>query len=261
MQGINLKNLYSHRDLLLAWTIRTIRARYQQSILGGLWAILQPVAVVIIFTIIFTLFIPVDTGGLPYVVFSYTALVPWTLFATSITDMVDSLVINMNLVSKIYFPREILPIAALLARLLDFLIASIVLFGLILYYQLPLAPLSIIFLPVILLIQLLLMLGLGLAGSALNVFYRDLKHLFTLGLQLWLYATPIIYPVTLVPERLRPFYFLNPMAGAIEAYRAVLLRQELPGSYLWISASMALIIFLAGYWFFKRVEFQFADVV
>jgi lipopolysaccharide transport system permease protein len=252
---------YQYRDLLGAWTVRTIRARYKQSLLGGLWAVLQPAATVAIFTVIFTVVVPIDTDGVPYVIFAYTAMVPWVLFSASVTDMVDSLVANMNLVSKIYFPREVLPVAALLARLLDFLIAATVLVLLMLYYQMiPSLP-GLLFLPVILAIQLALALGIGLAGAALNVFYRDMKHLFVLGLQLWLYATPIIYPVALVPERFRSLYFLNPMAGAVEGYRAVLLHNSLPGAYLLASAVTAMTVLVAGYWFFKRVEFQFSDVV
>ena len=257
----HIKKLIQARDLLWAWTDRIIRSRYQQSMLGVLWAVVQPVAIVTIFSIIFTLFIPVDTGGLPYVVFAYVALVPWTLFASSITDMTNSLVENMSLVNKIYFPREILPIAAMLTRLLDFAIAYGVLLVLMLYFQLPLFPVGLLFLPLILTIQLTLALGLGLASTALNVFYRDVKHLLALGLQLWFYASPIVYPVSAVPERLRPFYFLNPMAGALEAYRAVLLYEELPGSYLFTSALVAIVVFLIGYWLFKRLEFQFADIV
>ena len=253
--------LSNNRDLLLAWTSRTIRARYQQSVLGGLWTIIQPAATVAIFTIIFSYFIHIDTGKVPYAIFSYAALVPWTLFTASITDMVDSLVANMNLVTKIYFPREILPIAAMLARLLDFGIAYGVLFLLMVLFRLPLFPMGWLYLPVILSIQLALSLGIGLAGAALNVFYRDIKHLFALVLQVWLYATPIIYPTTMVPEQLRPYYFINPMAGIIEAYRAVLLYQRLPELNLLISAIISVIVLLIGYWFFKRVENQFADVV
>jgi lipopolysaccharide transport system permease protein len=257
----SIKNLYTYRDLLLAWTGRTIRARYQQSILGGLWAILQPVALVFVFTIIFTRFLPVDTGGIPYVVFSYTAMVPWTLFSTSVTDMLDSLVVNMNLVNKIYFPREILPIAAQLARLLDFSIASAMVLVLIIIYRMPVSLGGIVWLPLVLLVQLLLALGLGLIGSALNVFYRDIRHLFALGLQLWLYATPIIYPIKLVPEHVRPFYTLNPMVGVIESYRSILLKAGMPVPELLTSALVAAGVFVVGYWFFKRVEFQFADIV
>ncbi len=255
------RTLFIYRELLFAWTRRTINSRYQQSILGGLWAILQPVSSVAIFTVIFTLFIPVNTSGIPYVLFSYTAMVPWTFFSTSIVDMVDSLVSNMTLISKIYFPREILPVAVLLARSLDFGIAGGVLALLMLFYQVHISINGLLFFPGILLVQVALTMGLGLFGAALNIFYRDVRHLFALGLQIWLYATPIIYPVSLVPERLRPYYFLNPMTGVIEAYRDILLRGEAPGTYLFISIFISLVIFIIGYSFFKRVEFQFADVV
>jgi lipopolysaccharide transport system permease protein len=255
------KTLYSYRDLLFAWTTRTIRARYQQAVLGGLWAILQPVAMVLVFTVVFTRFITVDTGGIPYAVFSYSAMVPWLMFSASVNDMLDSLVVNMNLVSKIYFPREILPLAAQLSRLLDFGISSMVLLIMIVIYQLPLSPTGALFLPLILLIQLMLALGLGLIGSALNVFYRDVRHLFALGLQIWLYATPIIYPLKIVPKQFLVVYYLNPMVGVIESYRSILLRGGLPVPQLLISAGMAVVILAFGYWFFKRLEFQFADIV
>lgn len=254
-------SLLAQRDLLAAWTFRIVRARYQQSILGGLWAIVQPVATVAIFTVIFTRFIPIDTGTIPYVVFAYTAMLPWTLFATGLTDMVNSLVESMNLVTKIYFPRAILPLAALLARLVDFAIASLVLVGLMVAFDIPLFAGSWLFLPLILAIQLALMVGLGLAGAALNVFFRDIKHLIVLGLQLWLYASPIIYPVARVPEGWRGLYFLNPMAGIIESYRAVLLHGQPPGSELLTAALVAGVVAVAGALFFARVEFQFADVV
>jgi lipopolysaccharide transport system permease protein len=149
---IPLKSLYVHRDLLWSWTARTIQARYKQSILGGLWAVIQPAARALILTVIFTQFIPIDTGTIPYIIFSYTAMVPWMLFASSLTDMVDSLVVNMNLVSKISFPREILPLAALLARLLDFAIAGGLLLLLMLFYQIPVWGLGLLYLPLIILV-------------------------------------------------------------------------------------------------------------
>lgn len=261
MSASTLSNLYTHRELLWAWTMRVIRARYQQSILGGLWAIAQPVATVAIFTAVFSFILKVDTQGVPYPVFSYTAMVPWLLFSTSITDMAESIVGNMNLVAKIYFPRDILVIAAMLARVLDFLIASLVLVILMVAFSLPVFQVQWLFLPVILLVQLALALGIGLMLAALNAFYRDVRHLVALLLQLWLYATPIIYPVSLVPERLRPYYFINPMAGVIEAYRAVLLYGQMPGNEFYISAAVALIVLLLGYSLFKRVEHRFADIV
>jgi lipopolysaccharide transport system permease protein len=253
--------LNQHRDLLYAWTSRTIRARYKQSIVGGLWAILQPVATVAIFTVLFTQFIKIDSGKFPYILLSYTAMAPWTFFSASVGDMVDSLTSNMNLVSKIYFPREIFPISALLARLLDFAIAITLLLVIMIYYQVPLFRLSWLWFPVILLIQLALALGLGFIGGALNVFYRDVRHLFSLGLQLWLYATPIVYPLSVVPEQWRTLYALNPMVGIIESYRGVLLEGQGPGLPLLFSAIIALLLLSAGYWLFKRVEFQFADLV
>jgi lipopolysaccharide transport system permease protein len=256
-----IRQLSFKKELTWAWTYRILRGRYQQSILGGLWAILQPVASVFIFSIIFTIFIPINTGDIPYVVFTYASIVPWTLFSSSLVDMVESLVSNMNIVSKIYFPRETLPVSALLARLVDFLIAFSLLPLLMVFYQLPIYLSNWLFLPVILLTQLCLALGLGLIGAALNVFYRDIKHLITLGLQIWFFATPIIYPVSSVPERFRSLYFINPMAGVIESYRSILLYHELPGNYLFVSMGMAFVLLLFGYWFFKKVEFQFADVV
>lgn len=254
-------DLFRYRDLLEAWTWRIVRSRYQQSVLGGLWAIIQPAATVAIFSLIFNRFMHLDTGGVPYVIFSYATMVPWTLFATSLSDMVNSLVDNMNLVAKIYFPREILPISATSARLIDFGIASVVLVVLMILFQVPPFLTGWLYLPLILVTQIALGLGLGLAGAALNVFYRDIKHLIALGLQVWMYASPVIYPSSIVPEQLRPLYFLNPMAGIIEAYRNVLLYQKLPDVYLIWAALASFAILLAGYWFFKRVDFQFADVV
>ena len=256
-----MKGLLESRDLITAWAGRIIRARYQQSALGWLWAIIQPAAQVAIFAVIFTLFVPVDTGNTPYIVFSYAAMVPWTFLASALPDMSNSIVGNMSLVTKIYFPREVLPIASMLARMMDFGLAACLLVILILYYHMPILIVGWLLLPVVFIIQMVLVIGLGLALAGANVFYRDVASLLALVLQLWFYASPIIYPVTLVPDRFRIIYFLNPMAGILEAYRDVLLHARLPGSYLLISAGVSLVILLIGYWFFKKVEFQFADIV
>jgi lipopolysaccharide transport system permease protein len=257
----DVKGLFRSRDLLWAWTIRNIRARYQQSSLGWFWAVIQPGAQVLVFTLIFTVFVPIDTGEIPYPVFSFIAVAPWSLLASSLTDMSQVLVVNMNLVTKIYFPREVLPIAALLARLMDFGVSVCLLILLMLFYKMPASPTGWLFVPLIVIIQLLLVLGLGFASSAANVFFRDVQSLLALAIQVWFYASPIIYPASMVPARLRSFYFLNPMAGVLEAYRDVLLYHRLPGAYLLPSAIVAVVIFICGYWFFKRVEFQFADIV
>ncbi len=256
-----LKDLYAAKDLLFAWTGRNIRARYQQSALGWLWAIIQPAASVVIFTLIFTRIVPIDTGDTPYIIFSYVAVVPWTFLSTSLNDMAASLVANMNLIKKIYFPREAIPIAAMLARLMDFGVAAVLVIILMLIYKMPLYLPGLLFLPLILAIQITLILGLGMALSALNVFYRDVQSVLTLVIQIWFYASPIIYPVTMIPENLRTLYFFNPMAGILEAYRDVLIHAKLPGIYLLPSAATAAVIFVIGYWAFKRVEFKFADVV
>ncbi|HUV28555.1 MAG TPA: ABC transporter permease [Anaerolineales bacterium] len=255
------KLFFSHYDLVLAWADRTIRGRYQQSTFGWLWALFQPIATVAIFTIVFTRFVPIDTGDVPYVLFSYTAVVPWTFLATSTTDMSASLVQNMNLVTKIYFPREILPIAVMLARFMDFGISAAVLVVLFIFSDLQLSAVPLLYLPLILLIQLALILGVGLLSSALNVFYRDVDPILKLFIQLWFYASPIIYPVSMVPEALQPYYFINPMAGIIVGYRDVLLYGNSPGLYLLPAAAISFTLLVTGFWFFKRVESQFADIV
>lgn len=256
-----LKDFFKAQDLLIAWTGRNIRGRYQQSALGWLWAIFQPVASVIIFSVIFTQFVPVNTGNVPYVIFSYTAMVPWTLLASSLTDMIGAIVFNMDLVKKIYFPREILPLAAMLARLLDFGVAAVLLIILLIIFRVPFSPVSWLFIPLILLLQILLVAGIGFAGAALNVFYRDVQSLLTLGIQLWFYASPIIYPTTMVPEKYQALYYLNPMAGIITAYRDILINGQVPGPYLIPAAIISILLFIFGYWFFKKVEFKFADIV
>jgi lipopolysaccharide transport system permease protein len=255
------EQIFSAKDLVWSWTSRTIKGRYQQSILGWFWAIIQPAASVAVFAIVFTMFVPVNTEGIPYVLFSYIAMVPWTFFATSLMDMANSLVQNMSLVTKIYFPREAIPIAVMLARLLDMGVAAVLIVILMLFYHITPFPLGWLFLPLILLIQIVLVLGLGLASAGLNIFYRDVDPLLKLIVQIWFYASPIIYPVSMVPPQLRTLYFLNPMAGIVEAYRDVLLKQTLPGMYLLEAAIISLVTLICGYWFFKRVEFQFADIV
>jgi lipopolysaccharide transport system permease protein len=256
-----ISELAQSKDLIRAWTGRIIRARYQQSTLGWLWAVIQPAAQVAIVTIIFTRFVRIDTGEIPYIIFSYAGIVPWTLLSTSLTDMSASLVQNMDLVTKIYFPREALPLSAMLARLMDFFVAVILLVALMFYFQVPSFPIGWLYLPLIIVIQLTLILGLGLISAALNVYYRDVQPLLALGIQLWFYASPIIYPVSMVPNNLRSIYFLNPMAGILEAYRSVLFYKSVPNEYLFLSAGISLVILIVGYWLFKRLEFQFADIV
>ncbi len=264
-QGANLIDalweLFGSRELLLAWTMREIKVRYKQSLLGAAWAILQPLSLMVIYTILFSFFIRVPSDGIPYPLFSYTALLPWTFFAACLSFGVPSLINNMNLVTKVYFPREIFPLASIGASFIDFLVASLLYIGMLIYYRAPIG-LALVWLPVILFGQIVLSVGIVLMASAINVFYRDVRFVIPLAIQLWLYASPVIYPASLVPDQFRFVYMLNPMAGIIDGYRTVLLQGQTPNlQYLGIALAISAFVFVAGYAFFKRVEMNFADVI
>jgi len=257
----SFRDLYAHRELLWLWTLRNLKVRYSQSLLGAAWAVLHPLSLMVMFTLLFTLFIQIPTGGIPYPIFSYTALVPWTFLSTSIALSVPSLVQNANLVTRTYFPRDILPLSAVLASFVDYLIAGLVFVGMMIVYRIPLSA-TFLLLPLLIAIQFLLTLGVALFASAVNVFYRDIRFVVPLGIQLWMYATPIIYPITAVPESLRRFYLLNPMAVVVESYRDITLRGTWPNwEYLAIAGLLSAAIFALGYRYFLRVEWQFADII
>jgi len=256
-----LRELFNARDLLWMWTLREIKIRYKQSILGAAWAILQPVALTLVFTLVFSYLARVPSDGAPYPIFAYTALLPWTLVATSIGFAVPSLINNTNLVTKIYFPKEILPLGAIGAALLDFLVATLVFVGMMIIYAVPLS-LNLLWLPLLLVVQIALITGVSLVAAAINVFYRDVRFVVPLGLQIWMYASPIIYPVSLVPERFQTIYMLNPMAGLINSYRRVVLHAAAPAaSELLLAFVVSAGICILGYLYFKKVEPAFADVI
>jgi lipopolysaccharide transport system permease protein len=255
----HLHVLYQHRELLMIWTLREIKARYKQSVLGGAWAILQPVVLMLVYTVVFSFFIRLPSNGIPYPIFSYTALLAWTFFATSVTFAVPSLINNMSLVTKVYFPREILPLASIGAAFVDFLLATIPFIGLFIWYRTTVTA-TILWLPVLVAIQVALIIGVVLPSSAILVFVRDVRFVIPLAIQLWLYATPVIYPISVVPEQYRLLYALNPMVGLIDSYRRVVLQGSAPNPYyLGLSAAIGAALCLAGYIFFKRVEETFAD--
>lgn len=256
-----LAELIEARELLFTWTMRDFKVRYSQSILGAAWAILQPLSLMVVYSVIFSVFIRVPTDGIPYPVFAYTALLPWTFFANSLNFAIPSLVSNMNLVSKIYFPREILPLSTILVGFVDFLIASSVFVLMLLFYRVPVG-LVILLVPLVLLIQIVLTFGISLLASAVNVFYRDVRFVIPLALQIWMYLSPIIYPVNLVPERFRPFYFLNPMAVLIDTYRRIILFNQMPDwPYLGLAAFVSVSLIIVAYRYFKRAEREFADLI
>jgi lipopolysaccharide transport system permease protein len=257
----DLASLLRHGDLLLSWTLREIKVRYKQSYLGIAWAVLQPLSATVILTLVFSRFLEVPTDGVPHVLFYYTAMLPWALLASALSFGVTSLVNNMHLVKTIAFPREILPLATILVSLVDFLVASVIFILLAAVYHVSVGA-TWLWIPIILLIQLFLMTGVVLYTSAVTVFYRDLRFVVPLGLQLWMYLSPVIYPISLVPDGLRPWYELNPMAGIIDSYRRVTLLGQPPELFsLSVAAAVSCLVLFGAYRSFKRVEPDFADLI
>ncbi len=259
----HVQTLFRFRELIGMWTFREIRVRYKQSLLGAAWAVLQPLAMMLMFTVVFSRIARIETDY-PYPIFSYSAVLPWTLLATSVSFGVNSLINNMNLVTKTYFPREILPLGVIGSALFDFVVASSIFVILMIYYQIP-VNINFLWIPVFLVIQIILMLGIILLGSALTVFYRDVRYVVPLAIQLWFYATPIIYPISLVEEnlpQLRTFYALNPMVGIVESYRDVILEGVPPNfTDLGLAAAMSIVLFVVAYYVFKRLEVLFNDLI
>lgn len=249
------------RELLWVWTAREVRARYKQSFFGVGWAVFQPVALSAVFAVVFSYIVHVPSDGVPYPIFIYSAMVPWSFFARALTAALPSIVANMSLVTKIYFPREVLPIATVATHFVDYLCGLAVLIAMLAYYRVALTP-ALLLVPVILAVQLALMVGLALAAAAANVFFRDVNQMLPLLLQIWMYACPIIYPLSLVPPWLRPWYLLNPMAGIIDAHRQVIVKGALPDWHAFgIAAVVSVVVALAGYAMFEHLEDQFADVI
>ena len=257
-----LRELAKHRELLYVLTLREIQIRYKQSVLGIAWAILQPLALMLMFTLIFSRLLGVSTDGYPAPIFYYSALVPWTFFSGSLNRAIPSLELNAPLIKKIYFPRELFPLSSVLAAFVDFLIALAILAGMMLYFHTPFTA-NILFLVPVVLIQIVFTFAICLFASAINVYYRDVKHALPLLIQLWMYASPIVYPVSQIPEGLKLAYFiLNPIAGIIVSYRSTLVQGMAPSyPYVATAAAGSLFLFAVCYYLFKRVEMDFADVV
>ncbi len=257
----HVRRLYGNRELLWLWTWRDIRVRYKQSVLGVAWAVLQPLSLMLVFTVVFSVILRVPTGDIPYPLFSYTAVLPWTFFASSIALGIPSLVNNMTLVTKVRMPREILPVAAVLAGLVDFAVAAVLYAGMLIAYRVTITW-TVLWIFPLLGIQIMLSLAVVLLGSALNVLYRDIRFIVPLLTQVWMYATPIIYPVDLIPERLRFVYYLNPMASVIDGYRKSIL-DGMPPDMLGIGLAFVVSLFLLvlAYRTFKTLERVFADII
>ena len=257
----DLGKLVQYRDLLYTLSVHRIKVRYKQSVLGGLWAILQPVSLMLMFTFIFSFVAKMPSDGAPYAIFVYTALLPWNYFSSSVSNATGSLVNHAQFVTKVYFPREILPATYVIASLFDFIVASIVLAALMMYYRAPLTIHVLWVVPIILIVTCFA-LAMSLLLSATQVRFRDIGVAVPLLLQLWLFATPVIYPLSSVPERFKSIYSLNPMVGVSEGFRQVSLRGAEPdyGSLL-TAAIISVILLCLAYVYFKHLESTMADII
>lgn len=253
--------LYQHRELLFLWIQREIRVRYKQSVLGIAWAILQPAALAGVFSIVFAHLVRLPSDGVPYPIFAYSALVPWTFIATAVSQGVPSLVNHTNLVTKAAFPKEIIPLGVVGAALVDYGCSFAVFVAMLLLYRVPVSA-HILWWPLLLFSQIAVATSVVLLGALLNVFYRDIRFVVPLVVQVWMYATPILYPYSLVPERWRIVYSLNPMVGIIESSRNIFLSGTAPKLQTLVPGLLvSYITLIVAYWLFKSFEPDFADVI
>jgi lipopolysaccharide transport system permease protein len=260
-RALDLKELIKYRDLLYFLTIRGIKAKYAQSVLGVGWAIVQPLFMVLIFTVIFGNLAKVGSDGAPYVLFSLCAMVPWTYFSGTLTEASNAMVGNANMISKVYFPRLVLPLSAIFSKLLDFIIGFVLLVIFLIAYRVT-PSWDVLWLPLLIVLLLMCALGLGLILAAMSVQYRDVKHMVPFLVQILIYIAPVVYPVSNIPEQYRLYYALNPMVGVIEGFRSALLgTNPMPWNLIAVGTAVNVAIFIYGLYYFRRMEKHFADVV
>ncbi len=257
---LDLRELWAYRELLWVLTMRDVKVRYKQTVLGVAWAVIQPVMTMVVFSVVFGRLANIPSDGFPYPVFVYAALLPWTFFANALSTAGTSLVGSAHLVSKVYFPRLIIPLASVGAGLVDLAISTAILLVLMLYFGVPVTW-HLLAAPVLLAAVVFTALGVGTLLAALTVAYRDFRFVVPFMVQVWLYATPVVYPLSLIPERWQWAMFLNPMTGVVEGFRAAFLARtfDLPG--LGLSFLVATLFFAAGVAYFERVERRFADII
>lgn len=267
--ALNLADIWNYRELVYFLIWRDIKVRYKQTLLGAAWAIIQPFFTMVVFTIFFGRLAGVPSDGVPYPIFSYTGLLPWGLFTKALTDAGRAMVANRAMITKIYFPRLVIPLASVLSGLVDFAIAFLVLIGMIFYYNnvpgeydsISISP-TILTLPLFLLLALVTALGVGLWLSALNVRYRDINYILPFLTQFWLFITPVAYPASMIPEQWRWLYALNPMTGVVEGFRWALLGTGSgPDLMLAVSTTISILALISGLFYFRRMERTFADMV
>lgn len=259
-RGVDIKELIRYRDLLWFLTLRGLKAKYAQSILGVSWAVIQPLFSTLVFTVVFGSLAKIESNGAPYFLFSFTALVPWTFFANTLTESSNSLVSNANMISKVYFPRLVLPLSSVFSKGVDFLISFFILLCFLIFFRL-IPGWQIVLLPWLLCVLLMTSLGIGMILSAMAVQYRDVKHAMTFAVQLLMYAAPVVYPTTNVPQKWQSVYACNPMVGVIEGFRSIFIG-TIPFPFYWIGLGtlVSAIVFLYGLFYFRKMERVFADV-
>lgn len=257
---VDLHELWAYRELVTSFTLRDIKLRYKQTGLGIAWAVLQPLLTMVIFTVFFGGLAKIPSDGVPYPLFVLAALLPWTLFAEGLTRSTTSMVTNANIMTKVYFPRLIMPLSSIISPLIDFAVSFIILIAMMVYYGFV-PTLNILFLPLFLLLALATSLGVGLWLSALNVKYRDFQYTVPFLIQIGLFASPVVYASSLVPESLRVWYGLNPMAGVIEGFRWALLGTGAPSAMVLVSVGMVIVLLVSGMFYFRRMEQYYADIV
>jgi lipopolysaccharide transport system permease protein len=259
--SLKLQELWEYRELLYFLVWRDVKVRYKQTVLGAAWAIIQPFFTMVVFSLFFGKLAKMPSDGIPYPLFSYAALVPWAFFANGLSQASNSLVGSSHLITKVYFPRLVVPISSVISGILDFALAFIVLLGMTLYYGI-IPTFNVIWLPFLLLLAFVTALGVGMWFSALNVQFRDVRYVLPFLTQFWMFATPIVYPSSLLPEPWRTVYGLNPMVGVVEGFRWALLgTQTAPGPIVIVSSFASIAILIGGAFYFKRMEKTFADLV
>ena len=259
--ALNIGELWEYRELLYFLTWRDIKVRYKQTVLGAAWAIIQPVSTMVVFSLFFGKLARIPSDGIPYPIFAYAALVPWSFFANGLNQSSNSVVGSANLIQKVYFPRLVVPISGVISGVLDFVLAFMVLLAMMLIYGIV-PTLNILFLPLLVLLSLATALGVGLWLSALNVQFRDVRYTVPFLTQFWLFATPIAYPSSLLSEPWRTLYGINPMVGVVEGFRWALLGTDTaPGPIIIVSSCAAMLVLITGAFYFRRMERTFADVV
>ena len=257
---VDLHELWAYRELIAAFTMRDVKLRYKQTGLGIAWAVLQPLLTMVIFTVVFGGLAHLPSDGVPYPLFVLAALLPWMLFAEGLTRSTTTMVTNSNIMTKVYFPRLIMPLSSILSPLVDFGVSFIILIAMMVYYGFV-PTFNIVFLPLFILLALATSFGVGLWLSALNVRYRDFQYTVPFLIQIWMFASPVVYDSSLVPESLRVWYGLNPMAGVIEGFRWALLGTGTPSAMVLISVGMVILLLVSGMFYFRRMEQYYADIV